>query len=320
MCLIQWFSQPVIADSSSSMFFDACVGLHSTIPNDMKEMIQSSQSKSHPFNHLRKNTPINYSIMQGTSCLRGLEADQRQLCDILRRRQQETTSSEAGKNDDGKKTMLAILLFLRGNISAAHEVLLGVTLENLDEAEYAATHRGQTSWNEDHPLSIEDDILHSLIHLSEGKEVGEGGYMGLENAKYWAAGGDKKWYNDNDDSLNEKEEASLVCHPVYEALRKLVTQQKLHTCMDLLWPKDTKTHEIIAGGGTYRRVTVPSHCWDPFQFIDLISKPEELAGDMRNELEGIHRGLVLLLLRYTLLQEYSSKTVSTALEDGIIIR
>ena len=118
---------------------------------------------------------LQYSIFRGTSALRHL-----------------STEDEAVVNPNAfGSTACAALLLLRGHPDAAHEVLLGVTKTNLEEAEYAATHPG-SGWAEAHPLSDSADMLHAILHRLEGPAVGEGNHTGYVNAKYWLAGGGKR--------------------------------------------------------------------------------------------------------------------------------
>ena len=107
-----------------------------------------------------------------------------------------TNTFNAGNEGDNKsystrtkKALWALELTGQGYLDAAHDVILGVTTwEDLDLAEYAATHSGLTNWSQTHPLSDVDDVIHSMIHRLEGSAVGEGGYTGYQNAKYWLAG------------------------------------------------------------------------------------------------------------------------------------
>ncbi len=54
---------------------------------------------------------------------------------------------------------------------------------NKNEAEYAESRQGETSWSSDHPLSTEQDVLYALIQGVEGHNVGEGGHLGLRERK-----------------------------------------------------------------------------------------------------------------------------------------
>jgi len=143
------------------------------------------------------NPCLEYPIFHGKSALWSLPDS----CHEMIQRELSSLSSSSSSSDDDndvgkkkKKEKVALLLMLAGYGDAAHDVLLGTTLDNLQEAEYAATHRGQTNWAGEHPLSDLDDVLHSLIHrIYEGSTHGEGGYTGYENAQYWCAGGPKKY-------------------------------------------------------------------------------------------------------------------------------
>jgi hypothetical protein len=281
------------------------------LEKDLRHIIHQSQAQF----RFKYNQIIDYSISDGRSCLRNLANEERQWFGMTKLHDDDDDVSSITT----RKTVMALLFFLRGNLSAAHEVILGVNLRNMEEGEYAASHRGETSWNDDHPLSIEDDIVHSLIHMCEGDNVGEGGYLGWENAKYWAAGGDKKWYN----SPQPKEDGSsvenaLIEHPVYQALHKVAIKQNLSHCVDRLWPKEGRTHDIIAGGGKYRTVAVPSNCWDPFHFIELNLQRERLHAEIRQQLDKLQEMLVMLLLRFTLIQSYANTSIID-LDDSLII-
>ena len=103
-----------------------------------------------------KTLPMKYGILfDGTSSLRSLVDND--IIDLLK--QQKTYYHR----------IAAILLLFRGNLEAAsHEVVLGVSPAELEEAEYAASHPGETSWSEDHPLTTASDMIHSIIHRLEG--------------------------------------------------------------------------------------------------------------------------------------------------------
>lgn len=190
------------------------------------------------------NNKLDYSIFDGRSCIRSLPSDLKQKLF--------TTPPTL------TKAATAIILLLSGYIDASHEVVLGVTPTNVDDAEYAATHRGQTTWTTDHPFTDVDDLVHSLIHRKEGHAIGEGGYSGYDNAKYWAAGGPKLC-----------ERSLTTNHPVYQSLASFA-KQRAPMCVDagVVTTADV-SHKIIQGGGKERTVTVPKDCWDPFCFIDL---------------------------------------------------
>jgi hypothetical protein len=192
------------------------------------------------------------------------------------------------------ETLRATLLLLRGHGDAAHETLLGVTLDNLVEAEYAATHPGQTDFSVKHPLSKYDDMLHSLIHRWEGTLKGEGNHTGYENAKYWAAGGPKN--------------VDVVCHLFSNYLMQYACLEcPLAVSQGVIAAKDGCEHEIIAEEGNHRTVKVPGNCWDPFAFIEILcrskaedkdeaisSENKQLLHDQLQQLEEYELYLLLL--------------------------
>ena len=96
--------------------------------------------------------PMGYSIFDGTSALRSFLADDddENDLDVFR---PSSFGMYGLRNPPAFYRTAAALLLSRGNLEAAHEVILGVTPHNLDEAEFAATHRGQTDWAERHPLT-----------------------------------------------------------------------------------------------------------------------------------------------------------------------
>ena len=210
--------------------------------------------------------PLEYSIFSGHSSLRNLPS-----------------------RFTGNKTFIALQLLLQKQLDAAHEVLLGVDWTNLDDAEYAATHRGQTNWAEEHPFSDEDDLVHSILHRLEGDLEGEGGHRGWENAKYWAAGGPKSF-------------KSLGGHPVHKALCSLC-RELAPTLDDLLVAKKTRQHEIIAGGGKTRTLWIEQGCFDPISFIALCRHT-----DWTEELKSMQIAEVLLLVRMELLKKIGGST------------
>lgn len=183
----------------------------------------------------------------------------------------------------GSKTFIALQHLLQREFDAAHDLLLGVDWTNLDEAEYAATHRGQTNWTQEHAFSDEDDLVHSIIHRLEGDLEGEGGHMGWENAKYWAAGGPKCF-------------RTLGRNPVHQALCRLC-RKRAPTLEHLLVAKTNRKHEIIAGGGKTRILWVEQGCFDPITFIALCQHTE-----WTEELKTMQIAEILLLIRTELLK------------------
>jgi hypothetical protein len=202
-----------------------------------------------------------------------------------------------GTHETPSKIAQAIWLLICGYGDAAHEVLLGVNETNQDFAEYAATHPGQTSWHQDHPLEDVNDLVHSLIHRCEGASMGEGGHSGLENAKYWAAGGPKEYTNfGNTDAA-----------PSVNLIHKALLQwSSLHTpkiAASVVSTNSARIHSIIASGGKRREVVVRPGCWDPFAFINLCGKAEQLSYLEQDQLRGLQEFELRLLLRYALLME-----------------
>lgn len=240
---------------------------------------------------LSTDLPLNYTIFNGSSCLRYLPDNDLFLFDCT---------------DELSKTAIAALLLMNGLSDAAHECVLGVTPNNVREAEYAATNRGKTSWSQDHPLSYEDDIIHALIHLREGDTVGEGNYTGWENAKYWISGGPKKLYGNDDESKDDG--VAQHIHPIESALIEMI-QSMTPKCIreGILAKKDCGSeHEIIAGGGKHRTVTIPPGRWDPIVFIDLCSRREKLDRTTSHELNFLYENILKLVLRYELLRKIAT--------------
>lgn len=154
---------------------------------------------------------------------------------------------------------LWIMLYGESGMDKAHECILGVNMTNIEEAEYAATHPGETSWSVDHPLDAAQTMLHALIHRLEGPFVGEGGYTGYENSKYWywkAIHGDE---NDVKDHMH---------HPVGRILRDFVRKDR-YECLSLISNTTGRTYEIISGGGKKRNVHIDNGEFDYYRFVDL---------------------------------------------------
>ena len=184
----------------------------------------------------------------------------------------------------------ATLLFLKGYSDAAHEVLLGVNMENIKEGEYAASHRGQTNWAQEHPLSDAADILHAAIHrIVEGKELGEGDHTGYENAEYWLAGGPK---------LLDRP----AVHPVRDALARIARDHMpMCTAQGVIASEDTQ-YVVLSGGGRSRTVCVSCGQWDDFAFLKLCEKWADgiLDKDTEEEVAALQRAEIILLLRHEL--------------------
>ena len=221
----------------------------------------------------------------------------------------DSKEDDPSKSKKLSKAAVAIILLLAGYIDASHEVILGVTTYNTAKAEYAATHRGETNWTLEHPLTEVDDIVHSLIHRREGHAKGEGGYTGFENAKYWIAGGPKLCRS-----------GVTTTYPFYQSLAAFA---KKHTpmCVDagVVVGETTKTksinhatHQIIQGGGKKERtVTVPKGCWDPFCFIDLCrdysgKQDQNDAKQLQEEIRILEEKEIDLLLEHELSMSHPS--------------
>ena len=239
-----------------------------TSPFDAKLCSVLERGQVDPHKNLPDSVLLHYGIFQGRSALRDIDMTNLSLVNM-------------------PSTVLAIVLLLMGEADAAHEVLLGVLPDNLDEAEYAATHRGQTDWADQHPLSDAADLIHSVIHRLEGSSVGEGGHIGYENAKYWLAGGPKQWDG--------------VPHVLSHQLLKHV-QNRAPQLYNVLCPSVPRQHSILAGGGKRRTVTVPVNSWDGFAFIDLCKECREgsLSHETLNEIRELECFELMELLRMEL--------------------
>ena len=141
--------------------------------------------------------------------------------------------------------------------------MLGENMTNHAEQKEDATS------STDLPLTTEQDMLQVLIHRLEGQEVGDGGHVGYENAKYWLAGGDKKLESVSD-------------HIVRRGMRDYVAQRSdRFQCLDLIANDGSsnsssrtskRIYGIIAGGGKSREVNVYEGEFDCFRFVDLCAK------------------------------------------------
>ena len=172
----------------------------------------------------RKNSlRMDYGLFRGASTLRSLSTDDQKLFDPSH---YGIESFQTLQQKASFYRVVSLLLLLQGNLGAAHEVLLGVTFDELDEAEYAATRPGQTPWAQNHPFSFEDtsDWIHSVIHRYEGDNLGEGNHTGYDNAIYWAKGGPKKLKQPNEHVLRKilatavSKRAPLLCKSVLRSI------------------------------------------------------------------------------------------------------
>jgi hypothetical protein len=235
---------------------------------DITTIVKKSFADDEPF--------LEYSIFKGRSALRNL------LSHSL-------LFSEDDEYFSLSKARRALVLLCAGHGDASHEVILGVTPDCVDEAEYAATHPGQTSWNDDHPLQDVDDWVHSLLHRMEGSTVGEGGHSGFENAKYWAAGGPKVY-------------GRLGCGPSWK--RALCQLARMRTPISVargvvVATDEDASHRILAGGDKLPRlVTVAKGSWNPIRYIELCNECRESDTALRRELDWLHRVEVWLLFWY----------------------
>jgi len=187
----------------------------------------------------------------------------------------------------------AALMLLRGHADVAHELLLGVTPHNLEEAEYAATHRGKTTWAQDHPLTDEADHLHAAMHrIVEGDALGEGNATGYENAQYWLAGGPK-----------------LLDAPASTQVRQSLARIALAHCPkcvqygDVIACNEGAEHTVLSGGGTYRTVRVPAGQFDDFAFLKLCQQwargeLTDATEEWHDEMATLQRAEIILLLRH----------------------
>lgn len=229
---------------------------------------------------------IKYSIFNGRSALRDLPDTETHLMDP------QLLFGDTCHDELAAHRACAVLLLLRGYADAAHDVILGVTVDNLDEAEYAATHRGQTNWTREHPLTDSADLIHAALHRLEASSKGEGGYKGYENAKYWLAGGPK-----------------ALTVPAPHSIRELlarIARQHAPCCVKqgIVARDDGAMHTIIGDGSKTRTICVPPGEWDGFIFVDLCEKREygELTQEEGDEIELLQRAELVLLLRNELIE------------------
>lgn len=227
--------------------------------------------------------PMQYSIFQGASAVRSIPECDEHLIN-LKALFGVTTSTSATA---AQYRACAILLLLRGLTDAAHDVILGVTPHNFEEAEYAATHRGETNWTQEHPLSDSADMIHAVLHRLEGSLKGEGGYKGYENSKYWLAGGPK--------ALESPAKLS-----VRTVLARIAQDSAPYCVADgVVACEEGAKHSIIADGGNTRTVCVAAGEWDGFIFADLCERREygELSKEQADEVTMLQREELMLSLR-----------------------
>ena len=217
------------------------------------EFFPVSDGDEDSVHNLIKNAPhqMSYNISrQGTSTIRNLTSIEQNFLNNNRK----PSSSIRGA--------LLILLHGENGIDKAHELILGVNITNIDRAEYAAKNHGKTSWSIDHPLDAYQTLLHAIIHRLEGSYVGEGGYTGYENSKYWY------WKAISGDQSSKK------IKRYEEILGGFVRTNKYH-CLSLICNTTERTYDIIAGGKQKRKVYVRSGEFDYFRFVDLCALREK---------------------------------------------
>lgn len=251
----------------------------------LQRALETAEGDSHEI--AIRTTPLSmqYSIFRGRSAVRDLVESDQYLVDP-----KELFGDTRNFCPLAAYRACAVLLLLRGHVDAAHDVVLGVTLDNLNEAEYAATHRGQTNWTQEHPLTDSADMIHAALHRLEGSAIGEGDYKGYENAKYWLAGGPK--------ALNLPAK-----HRVRTRLARIARQQT-PCCVErgVVAGKDGTKHTIIADGGKTRTICVLPGEWDGCVFIDLCEERErgKLTEEESKEITILQRAELILLLRHEL--------------------
>lgn len=201
--------------------------------------------------------PLHYNITKmGKSTLRNLTDDEISYLRI---------SNSSGSTNNSILAPLMMLIHADVDeyaLDKAHEIILGVNETNIIEAEFAAINRGKTSWSEDHPLNADQDMLHSIIHRLEGGSIGEGGYKGYENAKYWLFGGSKMM-------------ESVEDHVVRAWLRNYVLRRDYLQEMGLVVANERRCYEIIAGGGRRRTVFVEQGEFDYVRYYDMCEMRQE---------------------------------------------
>lgn len=261
------------------------------IPNKLlTNALDAADQDSHKVASRITPLPMEYSIFQGVSSIRDISDSDKHLVDpdVLFGSIASSTDADCPREAaDAQRCACATLLLLRGYLDAAHDVILGITLDNVEEGEYAASHRGETNWMQEHPLSDSADLIHAAIHRLEGSAVGEGDHMGYENSKYWLVGGPKAlerpaMHSVRTDLARMARECAPCC----------VTQ-------GVIAGENGAKHSIIAGGGKMRTVHVPAGQWDGFVFVDLCERREcgVLSQELIDEVTMLQRAELVLLLR-----------------------
>ena len=256
-------------------------GLGPTRNKVLEDVLDTAERDSHAMASRTTPLPMQYSIFRGKSAVRELPESDRCLVDPDALFDTKSACPLAAHR------ACAVLLLLRGHADAAHDVILGVTRTNLETAEYAATHRGETNWTQEHPLTDSADLIHAALHRLEGSLRGEGNYTGYENSKYWLAGGPKAL------------EVPAI-HPARTELVK-IARERAPCCVEagVIAEVGGADHIIIADGGKMRRVCVPEGEWDGFVFVDFCQQREcgKLTKEQTDEVSMLTRAELVLLLR-----------------------
>jgi hypothetical protein len=263
------------------------------MPNErLADALDAADQDSHKMASRITPLPMEYCIFQGVSSIRDISENDKHLVDpnVLFGGCVSGTDADCPREEyaDAQRCACAMLLLLRGYLDAAHDVILGVTLDNVEEGEYAALHRGETNWMQEHPLSDSADLIHAAIHRLEGSALGEGDYMGYENSKYWLAGGPK--------ALERP-----AMHSVRTDLARIAREcAPCSVERGVIAGENGAKHSIIADGGKTRNVCVPAGQWDGFAFVDLCERREcghELSQELVDEVTMLERAELVLLLR-----------------------
>lgn len=276
-------------------------------------MLRDAVDESEDFANLT-SVKLNYGLFEGRSDLRALVAD-----NIDEREDGASASARLlrpstfgifrPRNEKAFRRAVAILLLLkdpRRNVDAAHELILGVTPHNMPQAEFAKTNREAPrgkEWNDAQlPFDASSDLIHAIIHRLEGNRVGEGGYRGWENAKYWLGGGPKESGTPDarHDARRELAAWARANAPLCVSRRGVVSGRTGGEGGDD--EGGDAAHAIVAGGGTMRTVRVPRGDWDGFAFCDVCKLRVEgrLDEEESREVGELQRMEMLLLLEYEL--------------------
>lgn len=226
-----------------------------SMASKLRAILNKARGDAETLTRNKSLPPMEYDLFRGVSALRSLSKHETSILDPSYYGLK-IDSSEHAKASFYRSA--SILLLLAGNPSAAHEILLGVTFAELEDAEFAATHPGQTPWAQNHPQCFTDtsDLLHSILHRFEGPHFGEGNHTGYENAKYWALGGPEF-------------RKTPAPHPIRELLTKRAREVAPLCCASRgLLGLETEASELRADDD---RVGV----WDDLAFIDLCRRKQE---------------------------------------------